>query len=100
MIQQISYTTLQKWEKEERDFVLLDVREAEERAQRHIGGRHIPLPELMQRRAELPATTHLVCYCRKGIRSQIALQRLRSYLPDTQLFNLQGGLSAISEKAD
>lgn len=98
MIQTITYATLVAWEASDEDFVLLDVRELEERAERHIGGWHIPLPELMQRRAELPATDKLVCYCRKGIRSQIALQRLRPYLPDSQLFNLQGGLLAVPEK--
>ena len=47
------------------DVVLVDVRPAEEYAAGHIdGARSIPLEELQERLAELPATREVVAYCR------------------------------------
>ncbi|WP_249010182.1 metalloregulator ArsR/SmtB family transcription factor [Conexibacter sp. DBS9H8] len=47
------------------EVVLIDVRPAEEYAAGHIeGARSIPLEELKQRIAELPADTEIVAYCR------------------------------------
>jgi rhodanese-related sulfurtransferase len=47
------------------DVVLIDVRPAEEYAAGHIeGARSVPLAELEQRLAELPADTEIVAYCR------------------------------------
>ncbi|MCX9193575.1 ArsR family transcriptional regulator [Carbonactinospora thermoautotrophica] len=47
------------------DVVVLDVRPAEEYAAGHIPGAvSIPLPELAQRLAELPADREIVAYCR------------------------------------
>jgi rhodanese-related sulfurtransferase len=47
------------------DFVLVDVRPQEEYEAGHIeGARSIPLDELEQRLAELPADTEIVAYCR------------------------------------
>jgi rhodanese-related sulfurtransferase len=48
-----------------RDVVLVDVRPGEEYAAGHIeGARSIPLDELRQRLAELPADREVVAYCR------------------------------------
>jgi rhodanese-related sulfurtransferase len=47
------------------DVVLVDVRPAEEFAAGHIeGARSIPIDELEQRLAELPAEGEVVAYCR------------------------------------
>ena len=47
------------------DVVLVDVRPAKEYAAGHIdGARSIPLEELQERLAELPATREVVAYCR------------------------------------
>ena len=47
------------------DVVLIDVRPAEEYAGGHIdGARSIPLEELQERLAELPADREVVAYCR------------------------------------
>jgi rhodanese-related sulfurtransferase len=51
--------------------LLLDVREPFEWAESHIpGATHIPLGELEQRLAELPADQEVVVVCRSGNRSQ------------------------------
>ncbi|XZF13321.1 rhodanese-like domain-containing protein [Chitinophagaceae bacterium MMS25-I14] len=91
-MKQISPKELQDWINEHRKFTLIDVREGFERELYSIGGLHIPLGELMSRRNELPKEETLVFYCEKGIRSQIALQRLEDLGYD--MYNLSGGMYA------
>ena len=73
--------------------ILIDVRELWERDEFNIGGLHIPLGELNQRRNELPVESDLVFYCEKGIRSTIAIQRLEE-AGYQHLANLSGGMKA------
>lgn len=74
-------------------FVLIDVREAWEHDAYNIGGMHIPMGELMQRKDEIPAEGDVVLYCEKGIRSTIAIQRLET-MGYHNLYNLTGGMTA------
>jgi adenylyltransferase/sulfurtransferase len=74
------------------DFYLLDVREEYEHEDFDIGGTLIPLHEVMSKAAEIPTDVPVVVYCRRGIRSQIAIQRLEEKFGVTNLVNLQGGL--------
>ncbi|MBS1630119.1 MAG: rhodanese-like domain-containing protein [Bacteroidetes bacterium] len=89
----VSVQELQAWKKAEKKYLLLDVREASERERFGIGGRHLPLGELINQAASLPREIPIVLYCEKGIRSQIALQRLEA-LGFDKLFNLEGGMKA------
>ncbi|MCW3079650.1 rhodanese-like domain-containing protein [Segetibacter sp.] len=74
------------------EYFLLDVREDDEHERFDIGGTLIPLDEIMARAAEIPTDKPVVVYCRRGIRSQIAIQRLEDRFGITNLVNLQGGL--------
>ena len=71
--------------------VLIDVREQWERDADNIGGIHIPMGELMERMDEIPKDVPVVLYCKKGIRSQIAIQRLEEK-GFKNLINLISGL--------
>jgi rhodanese-related sulfurtransferase len=73
---------------------LIDVREPEEHAEFNLGGTLIPLNEIVARMGELPRELPVVLYCRKGIRSALAIQRLRDKHPFANLFNLAGGTEA------
>lgn len=84
---------------EDPGLVLIDVREPEEHAAYNIGGRLIPLTELFEHLAEIPAEGRVVVYCKMGIRSQIAIQRLEQRYGFTNLVNLQGGLEAWKKLA-
>lgn len=55
---------------------MIDVREECEHEQFNIGGRLIPLGEVMRRISEIPGDKPVIVYCQKGIRSQIAIVRL------------------------
>jgi adenylyltransferase/sulfurtransferase len=73
---------------------LIDVREAFEHEAFSIGGELAPLSELPQHLELFNTTLPIVVYCRKGIRSAIAIQRVADRFPGAQLFNLQGGMEA------
>ncbi len=88
----IDQQTLDTWKEEQIPFQLIDVREEEERVRHHIGGIHIPLGEILRRVNELDPHRPVVLYCRKGIRSQIAIQRLHNQFPHLDLLNLTGGI--------
>ena len=77
-------------EKENLD--LIDVREPHEHEQFNIGGRLIPLDEIMKQADSIPRNKEVILYCKMGIRSQIAIQRLQERFGFTNLVNLQGGL--------
>jgi rhodanese-related sulfurtransferase len=96
-MKQISYEELEEWRTQGRPFHLLDVREPEEHEAYNIGGELCPLGRLMRRLDELPEDQPLVFYCRKGVRSQIAIQRLLRKRAELDCYNLTGGISQYFE---
>jgi rhodanese-related sulfurtransferase len=94
VISGISEAKLKDWEQAQKPFQLIDVREADERVAHNIGGDWIPLGEIIRRREEISREIPVVFYCRKGIRSQIAIQRLlgTGQFNSDLLFNLTGGI--------
>jgi adenylyltransferase/sulfurtransferase len=71
---------------------LVDVRELHEHSQFNIGGLLIPLSSITKQIDQVSKTIPVVVYCKKGIRSQIAIQRLENKFPFENLFNLLGGM--------
>jgi rhodanese-related sulfurtransferase len=76
------------------DFQLIDVREPYEHEEFDISGELIPLNEIAQQIQKIATDKPVIIYCRKGIRSQIAIQRLQEKYPFTNLINLIGGIEA------
>lgn len=89
----ISPAELYLWLKEQRTFLLIDIREDWEHAAFHIGGVHLPMTSLLEQKSNLPRDKNIVLYCEKGIRSVIAIQRLEA-LGFNNLYNLSGGVAA------
>lgn len=89
---QITPTELKKKMDSCANFNLIDVREPSEHNDFNIGGKLIPLGEIMNHLDEIPYDLPVIVYCKMGIRSQIAIQRLQEKFGFTNLFNLQGGL--------
>jgi rhodanese-related sulfurtransferase len=74
---------------------ILDVREDDEWAAGHIAGStHVPMSELVQRVAEVPAADPLLVVCRVGARSAQVAAWLRGQGRDAH--NLTGGLLSWS----
>lgn len=76
------------------DLQLIDVREPFEHEEFNIGGELIPLNEITQQFEKIAIDKPVILYCRKGIRSQVAIQRLQDKFPFTNLYNLIGGTEA------
>lgn len=90
-MKQISVPDFRILIKEAAEITLIDVREEEEHESFNIGGLNIPLGELMQNAATIPKSGNVIIYCKRGIRSAIAIQRLEDRFGYTNLINLQGG---------
>ncbi len=81
-------------------FTLLDVREPYEYEIARIpGSRLIPLGNLASCINELDTADEIYIHCKMGGRSAQALRQLRDY-GFTKLYNVEGGISAWSEKID
>ena len=89
---QITPTELRKKMDSSEKFELLDVRELYEHNDFNLGGKLIPLREIMNHAQEIPSDLPVIVYCKMGIRSQIAIQRLQEKFGFNNLVNLQGGI--------
>ena len=76
------------------ELVLIDVREPFEHKHFNIGGLNIPLASIFENKIHFNKNLPVIVYCQKGIRSQIAIQRLSEKMGCDQLINLQGGVDA------
>ncbi len=92
MIQQLTIQELNTWKTEGKAFHLVDVREEDEHDAHNIGGELVSLGEIMRHKAEFDKSIPVVVYCKRGIRSQIAIQRLQPRLPHVDFYNLKGGI--------
>ncbi|MCE3255213.1 MAG: Rhodanese domain protein [Rickettsiaceae bacterium] len=91
-VKSISALTLKFWI-ENREVVLIDVREAyENKAYRIESATLIPLGEIDV--SKLPEINHqkLVIHCKSGIRSSIACEKLLAQDPSLDIYNLEGGI--------
>ncbi len=97
LINQISYDELRRWQDENRQFQLVDVREQSEHEAFNIGGDLIPLRSLFSQTEALQTDDPIVFYCKRGIRSQIAIQRLMGRFPNGDFYNLQNGILHLKQ---
>lgn len=88
----ITVYELKKWLSANEPVQLIDVREAEEHNEFNIGGMHIPLAIIQNHVEEIKKDIPVVIYCRKGVRSMIAIQKLEQKYPFDNLLNLTGGM--------
>ena len=93
-MQSIDVLELQQLIESGNDIQLIDVRESFEHDHYHIGGTLIPLGSLMESIHQISHDKPVIFYCQKGIRSQIAIQRLQQKFNHTNLLNLTGGMAA------
>ena len=74
--------------------IIVDVRKSSEWADGHVGGaRLVPLPQLIERMAEIPRDRPVILQCQGGGRSGVALSVLAAN-GYTKLRNLTGGFDA------
>ena len=82
------------------EYVLLDVREPDEREIAAIEpSLHIPMNDVPKRLAEVPKDKKLIVYCHHGTRSMMVAGYLQG-AGYVGLSNLDGGIDAWSRKVD
>jgi adenylyltransferase/sulfurtransferase len=79
---------------------LIDVRERYEHEAYNIGGTLIPFAEILEKQESINTHIPVIFYCKIGIRSQIAIQRLIEKFGFTNLINLQGGMERWKKEID
>lgn len=99
-VKSISVSELKKWKDEKVDFELIDVREPYEYDISNIGGKLIPLAEIVQRLDEIPTDKKVVIHCRSGKRSADAIELLEAKAGYKNLYNLDGGILKYADKVD
>ena len=99
-VQTLSVTEFKTWRDDNKDCVLLDVREDGEVAYANIEGHtHIAMNLIPLRHNELPDDKPIVVYCHHGMRSmQVALFLEHAGFSD--VYNLSGGIEAWSVQID
>ena len=75
-------------------FQLIDVRETIEHEEKNIGGELIPLNEIVAGYERIDKDKPVIIYCKVGVRSHIAIQRLQAKYGFKNLYNLKGGITA------
>lgn len=90
----ISSAELQQKLDDKEDLDLIDVREPWEHEVFNIGGILMPMDTLFDDPDKIDRNKPVIIYCQKGIRSQIAIQRLHHKFNFTNLVNLSGGMDA------
>lgn len=91
-MKEITIEELDQWKSANSPHMLIDVREDFERAVFHIGGEWIPLGEVLQHTEKIPSDIPVLFYCRRGVRSAIAIQKLEEKTGYTNFVNLKGGI--------
>lgn len=88
----ITIKELESWKEEGKNFQLIDVREEDEHEIFNIGGELIPLNLFIKSPEKVDLFMPVVVYCKRGIRSQLAIQRLSIKVPQADFYNLQDGV--------
>ena len=61
-------------------------------------GTLVPLSEILDHAGQIDKEKPVILYCKMGIRSHIAIQRLEDKFGFTNLINLKGGLHAWKQQ--
>ena len=94
-VKAIDLKGLEEWKAAEKDFQLVDVRESVERENFNIGGDWIPLDEVVKQKDLVAQDKPVVFYCKRGIRSQVAIQKLKLNGHKGEFYNLKGGIYSL-----
>jgi adenylyltransferase/sulfurtransferase len=92
LVEEITMKELEKWQSENRDFQLIDVREPDEYEAYNIDGELIPMDEIEERQQEVSRTKPVVIHCQTGIRSKKVIDILKDKFGFSNLINLRGGI--------
>ncbi len=96
----ITVEQLNQWKKENKSFQLIDIREIYEIEAANLGGKHIPMDEVLSRTNEIVKNIPVILHCNSGRRSDAVVYALEHKYGFNNLYSLEGGISAWIEKID
>jgi rhodanese-related sulfurtransferase len=99
-MKEVSPTELKKMMDNREDFQLIDLREDHEVQDCTIGGKHIPMGEIITRVAEVRKDVPVIMHCRSGKRASAVIYAMEAKFGFTNLYNLSGGIVGWSEQVD
>ena len=99
-MKEVTVQQLKQMKEEGSSFQLVDVREKWEVDVCNIGGEHIPLAEIIERKDELSPDVPVIIHCRSGGRSAKLVQILHLQFGKENVLNLQGGILAWADEID
>ena len=98
-MKEITVSQLKQWRDEGKEFQLIDVREQNEIDFVSIGGEHIPMGDIMDKRDEISDDKEVIMMCRSGKRSGAIVNALTNQGFDN-IYNLKGGILAWAKEID
>lgn len=96
----ITVQELRKFREQDVAFELIDVREPYETEMCSMGGKPMPMSQLMDHLADIPKDRPVVVHCRSGSRSCAVVDTLSTRYGFTNLMHLQGGILAWQAEVD
>ena len=99
-MKEIDVHKLKSWRDQGKPHQLIDIREDFEVETGHIGGVHIRMGDILERRGELSTEVPVVLQCRSGGRSAAVLIALEQKFGMENLYNLAGGAQAWAAHID
>ncbi len=100
MIKEITVDELKKMREENKEHVLIDVRQPHEVEIATIGGELIPLGTVSLFIEKFPADKPVIVYCRSGRRSADAVEYVQELTKQDNIYNLKGGILEWADKID
>ncbi len=97
---EISVQELRRWQQEQRDFQLIDVRRGSEYDIANLQGVLIPLDTLREQVSQIDRDRPVVVHCRSGQRSRQAQEILIKEFGHDNIYNLAGGILAYADEID
>lgn len=82
------------------DYLIVDIREPYEHAACNINALHIPMGEICEKSADLPAGKSIVIMCRSGKRAEAVANILSKDHGMTNIYLLEGGITAWRDEVD
>jgi rhodanese-related sulfurtransferase len=96
----LSLSDFNQWKLDNRAFLLIDIREDYEVALCTIGGKHIPLDQVVDGFHQFPKDIPLVFHCNSGKRSDALVYFLEHKFNCENVYSLEGGVQGYAEKFD
>ncbi|MGB0389961.1 MAG: rhodanese-like domain-containing protein [Salibacteraceae bacterium] len=99
-MKEITVQELKAWKDSNKEFQLIDVREAYENEWNEIGGKLIPLSTVMDNLNLINRKGDVVIHCNSGARASALIDILENKEGFTNLINLKGGIEAWGNEID